>query len=142
MVESKTMNHSYQYLKQKVERATPTELIVLLYEGEIKFLNQAKEEARNGDLPKRCENLIKAQDVLRELRNALDMSVTEISPKLKSLYNYMIEKLVQANLEKKDEHIDEVLKLVTELKDVWILVNKEIRKQNNQQAMEGLSITA
>lgn len=142
---SQAVDPSLQYLQMKVEGANQLELIIILYEGAIKFLNQAKLffEAKKYD--QRCDALINAQEVIRELRNSLDMSIKEISPRLKSLYDYMINRLIESNVQKKVEYIDEVLKMLTELKDVWAVINKkEIVQQSSFQKPSdiNLSITA
>lgn len=122
---------STHYLQQKAETATPLELIIMLYEGGIKFLNQSKMYAEQKNHEKKCETLINAQEVIRELKNSLDMSITEISPKLASLYNYMLKRLIAANVEKKMEYVDEVIKMLSELRDVWVIVNRQ--ESANQQ---------
>lgn len=122
---------STQYLQKKAETASPMELIIMLYEGGIKFLNQAKMYHDQKELEKKCEALINAQEVIRELKNSLDMSITEISPRLASLYTYMLKRLVEANVDKKVEYIDEVIKMMSELRDVWVVVNRQ--ESSNQQ---------
>lgn len=116
---------STQYLQKKAETASPMELIIMLYEGGIKFLNQAKMYGEQKQHDKRCEVLINAQEVIRELKNSLDMSIIEISPRLASLYNYMLKRLISANVDKKVEYIDEVIRMLSELRDVWIVVNRQ-----------------
>ena len=108
------------YLRNRILNASPMELIIILYEGGITALKKAKECAAVKNRPGMCEQVIRAQDMVRELRNALDMSRGEIAEGLHRLYSFMVQRLIKANLEKNVSYIDEVLDMLTDLKKTWL----------------------
>ncbi len=110
---------SKQYLRMKIESSSSIGLVIILYDGGIKFLNKAMEELCNKRIMGFTDNLIKAQNVIRELRDSLDMNVTEIAPQLRALYSYMLKRLIMASVEKNDEPIKEVIKMLESLRETW-----------------------
>jgi len=108
------------YLRNRILNASPMELVIILYEGGITALKKAKERAAAKDRARMCEQVIRAQDMVRELRNALDMSRGEIAEGLHRLYTFMVQRLIKANLEKDVKCIDEVLAMLTDLKNTWL----------------------
>jgi len=108
------------YLRNRILNASPMELIIILYEGAITALKKAKECAAAKDRPRMCEQVIRAQDMVRELRNALDMTRGEIAEGLYRLYTFMVQRLIKANLEKEVKYIDEVLTMLADLKNTWL----------------------
>jgi flagellar protein FliS len=108
------------YLRSKILNASPMELIIILYEGAVAACARARELFGPGRRRETCDALIRAQNMVRELRNSLDMSRGDIAAGLYRLYSYMIQRLVEANVKRKPEHIDEVMRLLTELKRTWV----------------------
>ncbi|HZO91644.1 MAG TPA: flagellar export chaperone FliS [Chthonomonadaceae bacterium] len=116
-----------QYQKALVETASPTRLIVLLYDGAIRFCSLGREAMLARDLEAQSTNLIKAQRILGELMSSLDSKVGgEVAQNLFQLYRYMLEQLVQANLYDQTEPVDEVLAMLRELRDTWQEVDRQI----------------
>lgn len=111
-------NKADQYLEQKVMSAKPEELTYMLYEGAIKFLKQSKIHIEDKSLEKAHGSIIKAQNIISELRSTLDISI-EIGQNLDSLYIFMYDTLVDANLNKSTQKIDVVIELIDDLKDTW-----------------------
>ncbi|OLA94296.1 MAG: flagellar export chaperone FliS [Candidatus Melainabacteria bacterium LEY3_CP_29_8] len=108
------------YLKNQIETSSPEQILILLYDGAIKFLNQAKIGIQNKDIELTHNNLIKAQNIISELRDTLDMEIGgELANNLYSLYNYFNRRLVQANIKKEVEPVDEVLEHLRGLRDTW-----------------------
>lgn len=106
------------YLEQKILAARPEELTLMLYDGVIKFLNQSKLYIEQENLEKSNGVLIRAQDIISELNVTLNMDY-EISNNLRMLYVYMNTRLVEANIRKSTELVDEVLELAVGLRDTW-----------------------
>lgn len=123
-----TYNALNQYKQNAVFTATPEELTLMLYDGCIKFLNIAKYNIEKGDIEKSHNALIRAQDIVIELDSSLNMQY-EISNNLRQLYNFVREKLIDANINKKVEPIDEALEIVSELRDTWKEAMKQVKKQ-------------
>jgi flagellar protein FliS len=108
------------YLRSKILNASPMELIIILYEGAIASCARALELFGPGRRNETCEALIRGQNMIRELRNSLDMSRGEIAQGLYRLYSYMIQQLVQANVQHKRENVERVMQMLTELKQTWL----------------------
>ena len=125
------------YLKNQIETSSPEQILILLYDGAIKFLNQAKIGIQNKDIELTHNNLIKAQNIISELRDTLDMEIGgELANNLYALYNYFNRRLVQANRKKEIEPVDEVLEHLRGLRDTWkqaIIKKREEEKLSSQE---------
>jgi flagellar protein FliS len=128
------INNPYQiYQQNAVQTASPERLLLMLYDGAIRFMNQAKAYLEKGELQQVHNNLIKAQDIIRELMVTLNMDY-EISHQLLPLYDYYLRRLIEANLKKQAEPIDEVLAFMTDLRQTW---EQAIRLVKSGQAANG-----
>jgi flagellar protein FliS len=121
------------YLKNEIEGATKGKLVLLLYDGAIKFLRSAKRSIDEKDIVNAHKNIIKAENILYELMSTLNMDAGEISKNLMRLYDFMVWKLIEANRDKSNENIDIVIKLLLELRDAWKQIVKSSQEENNQQ---------
>ena len=113
-----TRNAAAKYNNNKVMTASPAELTLMLYEGAIKFCNLAIMAIEKKDLEKSNLNIIKAQNIILELRSTLDMNYP-LSNDLDRLYEYIYSKLIEANLKKDKEIIEESLDFIRELRNTW-----------------------
>jgi len=116
-----------QYKQNTVFTATPEELTLMLYDGAIKFINIAKLNIEKGDVVKAHEAIIRAEDIVIELNASLNMDY-EISKNLRSIYDFMMEKLVDGNIKKEVKPLDEALELLTDLRDTWKEAIKQVKK--------------
>lgn len=116
-------NPYQQYLQNSVMSASREELTLLLYNGAVKFIRQAMKAIEEKDVQGAHNAIIRTQDIISELRGTLNMDL-EISGSLASLYEYLSRRLVEANLKKDNEVLDEVLNLVGELRDTWAAAMK------------------
>ncbi|MEJ8552678.1 flagellar export chaperone FliS [Tepidibacter sp. Z1-5] len=107
-----------QYKNQSINTATPEELTLKLYEGCIKFINLAIIAIDEKNIEKSNANIIKAQNIINELNITLDMSY-EISKNLRLLYDYLKDRLIEANLKKDKDILEEVRGFVVEFRDIW-----------------------
>lgn len=112
-----------KYQQSSVQTATPGKLIVMLYEGAIRFVRQSIEAIDNKDIPKANQNLIKAQNIIHELTASLDYNYP-IAEDLGRLYEYMMHQLIEANIKKDSSRAAEVLSHLTELKNAWVQAEK------------------
>jgi flagellar protein FliS len=108
-------------LENEVDAASPHKLIALLYDGAIKSVERAKLHIERGEIPQKCEAISRATAILDQgLAGALDMEAGgELSQNLRALYQYMTNRLVQANLKNDVAALDEVTKLLGELSSAW-----------------------
>ena len=99
---------------------TPGRLVVMLYEGAVKFLRQAIAELEAGKFIEKGKSIIRAVDIIQELNVTLNMDAGgEIAENLRRLYGFMTERLFQANIKKDPEMIREVIRLLEELNEGW-----------------------
>ncbi|MDY6934790.1 MAG: flagellar export chaperone FliS [Spirochaetota bacterium] len=108
------------YKKTEINTANQGKLIVMLYDGAIKFLNIALENMSIETYDIVNNNIVKAQDIITELLLSLNMKEGgEIAGNLFNLYMYFKKKLLEANVQKDKEIIIEVVSHLQELREVW-----------------------
>ena len=121
------MNGVGVYQETTVNTQSKGRLIVMLYDGAIKFLNQAIMELEAGNYPEKGKYIGKAQDIINELNVVLDMEAGgEISINLRKLYTFMGTHLSQANMKKDPEMIREVITLLQELNHSWKAISGSV----------------
>ncbi|KQL52992.1 flagellar export chaperone FliS [Heyndrickxia shackletonii] len=122
------MNKTYEaYQQVSVTTATPGELVLMLYNGCIKFIKIAKNAMNEQDIEKKHLNITKAQNIIKELIVTLNMDY-EISKDMRKLYDYMNRRLIEANIKNDTSILDEVEHFVEEFRDTWKEVIKITRK--------------
>lgn len=130
------------YKKNSLETASPGKLILMLYDGALKFLDAAKagfDEETTREINEKVNNNIgRAQEIIAELRACLDLSVEgEFAETLYNLYEYMEAKLAQANLKKEAEPLDEVRGRLLEIRNAWA----EMLKKDDKPEIETTSMS-
>ncbi len=108
-----------QYRQIQVETATPGELILMVYDIAISSLKKARLKLSEGNLEEANNSLLKAQNAIAELMCALNLDVDEIAKSLYSLYAYMLRRLNDSVIRKQAKPIDEVVNLLSSLKEAW-----------------------
>ena len=112
--------HAYQQYRQtQVETAGPGQLILMLYNGGIRFCDEAAEAIEDHEVEKAHRSLIRAQEIVSELIASLNMEAGEMAHNFLRLYEYMHHRLLEANLKKDREVVQEVRGMFTELRDTW-----------------------
>lgn len=116
------MNRGYvdQYRRNSVETASPLQLILMLYDGALRFiaLGRAGMQARN--LFQQNENLQKAQRIVMELTSCLDMKAGgEVATNLFGLYTFVHNELVTGNMMDDEACLDRAVKILEELRTGW-----------------------
>lgn len=113
------------YQRNAIMTASPAELTLMLYEGAIKFCNIAIMGIEQQDMEKAHINLKKAQDIISEFRITLDHKYP-VWEDFDRVYEYIYRRLVEANLSKDIEAVEDALKYIREMRDTW----KEVMKLN------------
>lgn len=130
------------YREVEIETASGLKLVVMLYQGAIKFLNIAKESNSFKRYDVVNTNIIKAQDIVSELISSLNFEAGEIAHNLYSLYLYINRRLLEANIQKNMAIIDEVTGLLQTLKEAWeVILNQQKPVQPEAQANKRLNIS-
>lgn len=115
------------YQRNKFETASPHKLILMLYEGLLRFGNQTIYMIEENNIASTNSSIQKMQDILYELITVLNIEQGgEIAKNLKNLYLYMIEQLVQANVAKDTDKVKEVMSLITDIKTAWEEIGKGV----------------
>lgn len=107
-----------QYKKTSVETISPGKLLLMLYDGAIRNIKSARSAIREKDYNQAHTQIIKAQDILAELMATLNMDY-DIAGHLFSLYDFLYNQLVEANISKNDALLEEVQEFLSELRDTW-----------------------
>jgi flagellar secretion chaperone FliS len=104
-----------------VMAADPHKLIVMLFEGAETALRLARQQMADGDVPAKGRSISKAINIIDNgLRASLDKKAGgEIAANLEALYEYMVERLLHANLNNSSDMLQEVLSLLGELRSAW-----------------------
>lgn len=118
-----------RYQQQSAMTASPGELTLMLYDGCIKFLRQAKLYMEERNIEKSSNACIRAQDIIAELMATLDMRY-EVSEGLYNLYDFILRGVTQANLKKDAALLDTPISMLTEIRDTWQQAIKANRMQN------------
>lgn len=111
-------NAALAYGARKVETASPAELVLMLYEGAIKFCNIAMGAIEKKDYEKANTNIQKARRIVVELKTTLDHKY-KVAEDFDVIYDYLFHTLVQANIKKDPEILEEALKQLRDLRDMW-----------------------
>ncbi len=111
------------YQDNSVSTQPKGRLIVLLYEGAIKFLKQAEKELQAGNFAAKGEHISKALAIIEELDACLDISAGgEIAQNLRSLYAFMRRHLWEANIQRDAKRIAEVIRILEDLNTGWTAI--------------------
>lgn len=130
------------YKEVDVETASGLKLVIMLYSGAVKFLNLAKTGVKDKKLDVANNNIIKAQDIVSELISSLNFDAGEIAHNLYSLYIYINRRLMEANIEKNIEIINEVINLLNTLRSAWDeLLKQQKTDAGNTSQSERLNIS-
>ena len=114
------MNGISTYQENVVTTQSGGRLIVLMYDGAVKFLNQAIVDLQAGKYMEKGQNINKAADILQELDRSLNMEVGgEMAMNLHKLCFFMIRHLHRANFQRDPQMIRDVIKLLEDLNVAW-----------------------
>lgn len=127
------MAKQYQaYQDNSVTTASGPQLTLMLYDGCIKFINQAKQALENENFEAKNEFIQKAQNIVQELMITLDPEI-EISNQMMLLYEYIHYQLQQANIKNESSYLDEAYTYVVDFRDTWKEVIKLAAKNNKRE---------
>lgn len=120
-------NPYVKYKENSVNTATKEDLTLMLYDGCIKFMNTAKMFIQEKNIQKSNENLLKAQAIIAELDATLNMDIP-IAENMHLLYDFALDRLIEANIKKDIEYIEEAKLVITDLRDAWKEAINIVRK--------------
>lgn len=128
---------SQQYAQTKIMTASGGELVVMLYQGCIKFLRFSKKSIETNNYQQANEYLIRSQNIIMELLTTLDAERGgEVAQNLAALYEYMYRRLVKANMDKDNEIITEIEEMMIDLLESWQEAVKVDRQENGRDRLD------
>lgn len=116
-----------QYNNNKIMMASPAELTLMLYDGAIKFCNIAIMGIEKNDVEKTHNNIMKVEKIIQYLRETLNMKYS-VAQDFENIYVYLERRLVEANLKKDKEILEEVCEHLRSVRDTW----KEVMRLNRE----------
>ena len=116
-----------EYTTNKILTATPAEVTLMLYEGAIKFCNIAIMAIEQNDVQKAHTNIVKAERIIEEFRNTLDRKYP-VAEDFDRIYVYLLQRLLEANVKKDKDILEEVNMHLRSVRDTW----KEVMKRCNE----------
>ena len=126
------MNRSSLYREMSVNTASPVQMVVMLYEGAVKFLNQAIEDIERKDYARKSQSVDRAVAIIQHLQGTLDFEKGgDISRELGSLYNYITSRIFAGSSQLDREALEEATKLLTILLEGW----REIALKDQEQTV-------
>lgn len=132
------MSNPYQkYKATSIQSAGREKLLLMMYEGAIKFTKLAIRATEEKKVAERCVNIGRAFDIVLELNNTLDHKVGgEIASKLEQLYMFMTEQYTKANLTGDPEHLRNNLKMLENLYEGWKGAIEKLKKDEDKTGSE------
>lgn len=116
-----------QYKNSKILTASPAELTLMLYEGAIKFCNIAITAVEQKDIQKAHVNIVKVERIIDHFRKTLDMKYP-VAQDFERVYVYLEQRLMEANVKKDKEILEEILGHLHSMRDTW----KEVMRINRE----------
>lgn len=110
-----------KYLKTQILTAPPEQLLIMLFDGAIRFCEQAKERIDERNIEESHNLLMRAQRIMLELVSSLkkDGISEELYNNLCGLYLFVYRRLIHANIKKDKTAIDEALRILSSLRETW-----------------------
>lgn len=114
------------YLRNSIDTASSHQLLIMLYDGAIRFTKRAIDEVAKDNVQEAHNAIVRVQDIVSELMITLNFDY-DISKKLYSLYEYFLHLLTEANTTKETQPLEEVLGYLIDLKATWIEASKKAK---------------
>lgn len=118
-----------RYQEMRVQTASPGELLLMLYDGAIRFAGMGLDSLDRRDYEAAHHAILRVQDIVAELMGSLNLEAGPIAQNLWQLYSYMNEKLIQSNLRKDVGALVEVRQMLDELRQTWAQVARSAAPQ-------------
>jgi flagellar protein FliS len=108
------------YLQTEVQSRTPVELVVMLYDGALRFIADAKEGIVQRDIARRGRAISRAMAIISELQSSLDLDQGgDIAVSLDALYVYVRDRLVDASIKQDVKPLDDATRVLRNLREGW-----------------------
>ena len=129
--------YTNQYLANQIASASPEQLLLMFYDGAIRFTSLAMKAIEANDIPKRTYYINKASAIVAELNATLDRSQdAELAENLDALYAYMLNEYMNANRDNDPQPLQVIVKMLKELRETWAEAAAIYRQEQAGPAME------
>ena len=112
------------YKQNSVNLASKDQLLLMLLDGAVKFSKIARQAILDKNIMKAHENLVKTQDIFVELMTSLDTNSGEWAGNLIALYDFINRQLINVNIKKDINILEETIPLIEEVRNMWYEVNR------------------
>jgi flagellar protein FliS len=127
---SQIAQNAQNYLRTKIFTATPEQLQLMLYDGAIRFAEQAKMALEKKNYEESYNLISRTQKIIAELASGLKHDIApDLCGKLASLYNFVYRKLIDANIKHEIPAIDEALRILKYQRETWAMLLNQLGKQ-------------
>lgn len=125
--------YTNQFREQAAKTASPLQLVIMLYDGAIRFCDIGIASMKKRDIEAQNNNIQRAQRIILELMACLDMeNGGEIAKNLMGLYTYCVNQLVEANVYDQSEPIERVKKILSDLRSSWVAIESQFGGSEEQ----------
>ena len=132
-----------QYRKNQISTSSQGRLILMMYEGAIKFTSLAVDSMAKGDVANQGKYIQKAHDIVNELSLALDFKKGgDVAPRLESLYQFALSQLTLANIKSDKKPLQAVLNILTPLLEAWTQLYDASTNNGQDEAAQPKNITS
>lgn len=107
------------YKNNSVNYASKEQLLLMLVDGAVKFAKKSREAINNKDIKNAHEYLIRTQDIFTELMIGLDRNAGEWAVNLFNIYEFIRNGLVEVNIRKDGDKLDELMPIIEDVRDTW-----------------------
>lgn len=136
-------NQAKEYRKNAVLGASPAQLVVMLYDGALRFIEQGRAGMRAKDLMRQNDSLQRAQKIVAELSATLDReNGGEIATNLAALYDFVLNRLFEANIKDIERPLDEASATLRELRDAWAQIAAASPAPKQDESFGGVALAA
>jgi flagellar protein FliS len=132
------MNNPYQnYFANQIQTASPEQVLIMLYDGAVRFLREGRAAMEAGDRAGKLEKISRVVAILTELSNTLDFEKGgEVAENLDGLYWYMTRELTRANARDEAEALNVSENILLELREGWVQAIENMRPESEKPAAE------
>lgn len=123
------------YRQTEVQSRTPLELVVMLYDGGLAFIHQARTAIERKDIPARRDATTRALAIVSQLQSTLNMEAGgDVARQLDELYSWVTGRILKATMDNSVEPLDEAARVLVMLRDSWVAI---ANGQADQQSVRG-----
>ncbi|NDI36512.1 flagellar export chaperone FliS [Chengkuizengella sediminis] len=124
-------NQQNKYLQTSIQTASPAKLLIMLYDGAIKFSKLAIAAIEDKNYEAANTNIGKVQNIINEFMVTLDHKA-DIAKDLMKLYEYIMHRTSEANIKKDTQVMEEVIDLLQQLKETWVEASKSLNTNSKE----------